>query len=109
MEKMPHAQPMPPLRMVSDSRERSRLKITTDVAAMLESPVGPARTSRSFSLTLGEWRSTTVGVRPGRAEGTMGPIEKISQRGDTRVWPYTAQHQAGSYAVRNPLNDFKLL
>jgi hypothetical protein len=43
MEKMPDAQPMPPLRMVSDSRERSRLKITPDVAAMLESPVGPAK------------------------------------------------------------------
>jgi hypothetical protein len=40
---MPHAQPMPRSRMVSDSRERSRLKIATDVAAMLESSIAPSK------------------------------------------------------------------
>jgi hypothetical protein len=50
----------------------------------------------------------TVGVRPGRAESAMGPIEKMPYRGDTQVRPHSVERRAGSYAVRYPPSDFKL-
>jgi hypothetical protein len=47
-------------------------------------------------------------VKPGPAESAMGPMKKMPQRGDVQVRPRTGERRAGSYAVRNPPNDFKL-
>ena len=36
-------------------------------------------------------------------------MEKMPHRGDIQVRPHTAVRRARSYAVKNPLNDFKLV
>jgi hypothetical protein len=62
MEKMPHAQPVPPLKNGA-AVSGSRLKIATDVADMLGSSEAPAKTGRSFSLVRMEIDSAQRGTR----------------------------------------------